>query len=145
MAEFKKHQYYYLYPYFWQVFIFLFGGFILEDKKKEEYQLLSEISGLPEMEIDNALSVFDILFPIEGGWMKKVNSTSIKLLKFMPSSFCGIGVYLRKDIYCKRKTLDELKEIFAEGYTFNDMIRYNNLAYEYLKSSKEVELVEKVH
>ena len=39
----------------------------------------------------------------------------------------------------------ELKEIFAEGYTFNDMIRYNNLAYEYLKSSKEVELVEKVH
>lgn len=145
MAEFKKHQYFYLYPYFWQVFIFLFGGFILEDKKKEEYQLLSEISGIPEKEIDNAFSVFDILFPIEGGWMKKVNLTSIKLLKFMPSPFCGIGVNLRKDIYCKRKTLDELKEIFAEGYTFNDMIRYNNLAYEYLKSSKEVEQVEKVH
>ena len=141
----KKRYRFYLYPYFWQVFIFLFGGFILEDKKKEEYQLLSEISGIPEKEIDNAFSVFDILFPIEGGWMKKVNLTSIKLLKFMPSPFCGIGVNLRKDIYCKRKTLDELKEIFAEGYTFNDMIRYNNLAYEYLKSSKEVEQVEKVH
>lgn len=143
MTEFKKHPYFYLYPYFWQVFIFLFGGFILEDKKKEEYQLLSEISSIPEIEIDNALSAFDILFPIEGGWMKGVNSTSIKLLKFMPSPFCGIGVNLRKEIYCKGKTLDELKAIFTKGYTYNDMIRYNNLAYEYLKGSNNIVLVEK--
>lgn len=34
MDEFKLHAYYYLYPYFWQIFVFLFGGFILEDKKK---------------------------------------------------------------------------------------------------------------
>lgn len=143
LAEFKRHTYFYLYPYFWQIFIFLFGGFILEDKKDDEYKLLSEITGVPETDIDNALSAFDILFPITDGWMKNVNNTSIRLLKFMPSPFCGIGVNLRKDVYCKNKTLDEMKEIFTQGYTYNDLIRYNNLAYEYLKKSNDVELVEK--
>lgn len=143
LTEFKKHTYFYLYPYFWQIFIFLFGGFILEDKKDDEYKLLSEITGVPETDIDNALSVFDILFPITGGWMQKVHKTSIRLLKFMPSPFCGIGVNLRKDVYSKNKTLDEMKEIFTQGYTYNDLIRYNNLAYEYLKKSNDVKLVEK--
>lgn len=134
----KSHNYYYLYPYFWQVFIFLFGGFILENKRQEEYNLLSEISEVPVEEIGNALSVFDLLFPIEGGWMQKVNKTSMKILKFMPSPFCGIGVNLRKDIYCKEKTLEGLKALFPPDYTYNDLIRYNNLAYEYLLKSDDV-------
>lgn len=134
----KGHNYYYLYPYFWQVFIFLFGGFILENKRQEEYNLLSEISEVPVEEIGNALSVFDLLFPIEGGWMQKVNKTSMKILKFMPSPFCGIGVNLRKDIYCKEKTLEGLKALFPPDYTYNDLIRYNNLAYEYLLKSDDV-------
>lgn len=58
-------------------------------------------------------------------------------------SFCGIGVNLRKEVYCKNKTLGELESIFTIGYTYNDMIRYNNLTYEYLKSSDGVILVEK--
>ena len=61
----------------------------------------------------------------------------------MPSPFCCIGVYLRQEVYCKNKTLGELKSIFTIGYTYNDMIRYNNLTYEYLKSSDGVILVEK--
>lgn len=143
MDVLKTHPYYHLYPYFWQIFIFLFGGFILEDKKAEEYKLLSEITGIPESEIDNALSAFDILYPVDEGWLKSVPKTSIKILKFMPSPFCGIGVNLRKDIYCEHKTLDELKDIFTTGYTYNDMIRYNNLAYAYLVKSKDVVLVKK--
>ena len=42
MDELKGHTYYYLYPYFWQVFIFLFGGFILNDKKEEDNKNKSE-------------------------------------------------------------------------------------------------------
>lgn len=61
----------------------------------------------------------------------------------MPSPFCGIGVNLRKDIYCKHKTLDEMKEMFTVGYTYNDMMRYNNLAYTYLVKSENVVLVGK--
>lgn len=144
MSEFQKHSFFYLYPYFWQIFIFLFGGFILDDKKDEEYRLLSEVTGIPVYEMDKALKAFDILFPIDGGWMKKVNSTSIILLKFMPSPFCGISVNLRKDIYCKEKTLEELKTLFTQGYTYNDMIRYNNLAYDYLMKSRDVVLMEKI-
>lgn len=28
----SNHKYYYLYPHFWQIFIYVFGGFILEVK-----------------------------------------------------------------------------------------------------------------
>ena len=143
MEELKRHAYFYLYPYFWQVFIFLFGGFIVEDKKDDEYMLLSEISGIPTKEIDNALSAFDLLFPIDDSWLKKVHNTSIRILRFMPSPFCGIGVNLRKDVYCKDKNLGGLKEMFSTGYTYNDLIRYNNLAYTYLKKSDNVLLREK--
>ena len=137
MKKLKRHAYFYLYPYFWQVFIFLFGGFIVGDKEKDEYKLLSEISGIPTDEIDNALSAFDLLFPLDDGWLKGVHNTSIKILRFMPSPFCGIGVNLRKDVYCKSRKLEGLKEIFPRGYTYSDLIRYNNLAYDYLKKSKK--------
>lgn len=143
MTKLKSHSYFYLYPYFWQIFIFLFGGFILEDKKENEYELLSEITGVPQNEIDNALSAFNLLFPLDGGWILSQKKNSIRILRFMPAPFCGIGVNLRKEIYCPNKKLDELKEIFTVGYTYSDMIRYNNLAYNYLLKSKDVVVREK--
>lgn len=138
----KTHRYFYLYPHFWQIFIFLFGGFILEDQKDKEYELLSEITGVQQDEIDNALSAFDLLFPLDGGWMLPPKNNSIRILRFIPAPFCGIGVNLRKEIYCTNKKLDELKGIFTVGYTYSDMIRYNNLAYSYLLKSKDVVVIE---
>lgn len=139
--ELKKQHYFYLYPYFWQIFIYLFGGFILLDKKDEEYNLLADITGVPIQEIDNALSAFDILFPIAGGkWMMDVPHTQIRILKFMPSPFCGIGVNFRKSIYCPNKKLEELQQVTKYSHTYDDLIRYNNLAYNYLKKSKDVVL-----
>lgn len=138
MELFKKHKFFYLYPHFWQIFIFLFGGFILVNKKKDEYGLLSEITGVPVDEINNALSAFNILFPIDGGWFQDVHKTSIRLLKFMPSPFCGIGVNLRKDIYCPNYKLEELMDLFDKDYTYNDLMRYNNLAFQYLSKSDDV-------
>lgn len=141
MQQLRTHAYFYYYPYFWQILIFLFGGFILKDKQEDEYKLLSEITGIPVTEIDNALSVFDLLFPIEKGWFANNFHSSIKILKLMPSPFCGIGVNLRKDVYCKNKQLEELKNIFSEGYTYKDLIKYNNLVCSYLEKSKDVVLV----
>ena len=136
----KEHPYFYLYPYFWQIFIYLFGGFIMLDKKDEEYHLMSNITGIPVTEIDNAFSAFDILFPISNGWMMNVPHTHIRVLKFISSPFCGIGVNFRKSIYCPNKKLEELQKVSNYLYTYNELIRYNNLAYNYLKKSKDVVL-----
>ncbi len=71
LQELQKEPYSYLYPYFWQVFIYLFGGFILNDKKSDEYQLLSSITKIPIENIPNAFNAFDKLFPLGEGksWM----------------------------------------------------------------------------
>lgn len=61
----SSHRYYYSYPHFWQIFIYVFGGFILDEKKNEEYKMLSELTNIPIEEIPNALTAFDILFPLE--------------------------------------------------------------------------------
>lgn len=47
LIDLKNEKYFYLYPYFWQVFIYLFGGFILKDKQDEEYKQLSSITKIP--------------------------------------------------------------------------------------------------
>jgi hypothetical protein len=41
------HEYFYLYPIFWQSFFWLFGGFILKDYEKEDYEALSRATGIP--------------------------------------------------------------------------------------------------
>jgi len=63
ISELSKHKYFYLYPIFWQWFLWGFGGFIMLDKKEEELKLLSNKTGIPVDEVENALKVYNILFP----------------------------------------------------------------------------------
>lgn len=131
----KGHTYFYLYPHFWQIFIFLFGGFILTDKKEDEYVLLSKFTGIPTNEIENALQAFDILFPLDRGrWLIQKPNTTIMILKFMPLPFCGIGANFRRMVYNKEGdlTYENLEKQLTERFTFMDLIKYNNLAIEYL-------------
>ena len=55
------------YAVFWQVFLCVWGGFILDDRRDEEYEALSKQTGVPLNEIDAALSLFGILFPLPNG------------------------------------------------------------------------------
>lgn len=131
----KGHTYFYLYPHFWQIFIFLFGGFILTDKKEDEYVLLSKFTGIPTNEIENALQAFDILFPLDRGrWLIQKPNTTIMILQFMPLPFCGIGANFRRMVYNKEGdlTYENLEKQLTERFTFMDLIKYNNLAIEYL-------------
>lgn len=135
ITAFKEHSHFHLYPHFWQIFIFLFGGFILTDKKEEEYKLLSKFTGIPIGEIENALQAFDILFPIERGkWLIQKPNTSISILQFMPLPFCGIGANFRRMVYGKdgNATYENLAKQLTGKFTFTDLIKYNNLAIQYL-------------
>jgi len=55
ITELSKHKYFYKYPVFWQWFMWLMGGFILLDYESQEYDILSDKSGIPVDEIPNAL------------------------------------------------------------------------------------------
>jgi hypothetical protein len=85
-----------LFPVFWQVFLWSWGGFLLKDRREEEYALLARETGVREDEIPIALSAFDKIFPIAGGWFKEVNRDSRHILMLMPPAMRGIGAYRRK-------------------------------------------------
>ena len=143
MLTLGKHQYFYLYPYFWQVFIFLFGGFILTCQRDREYEVLSTITGIPVDEIDNALSAFDILFSMPGGgsWFIDKPNTCIRILQFMPLPFSGLGANFRRFLYRaddEHATFENLEKCLSGTFTVNDLIKYNNLAVEYLYMDKNL-------
>lgn len=140
MDELKKHKYYYLYPYFWQLFVFLFGGFILKDKKDEEYTLLSELTDIPKDEIPNALTAFDILFPMESGksWIFEGEQSNIKVLHLFSTPLCGIGANFRRLIYTDNGKYPDLKEILSGAHTYDDLLKWNQLGFEILQKSSDV-------
>ncbi|MEZ5446490.1 MAG: hypothetical protein R3F45_12030 [Gammaproteobacteria bacterium] len=83
------------YPVLWQVFLWSWGGFLLEDRRDAEYAALSQESGVPFDEIETALRLFDELFPTAGGWFARRDGSSRRVLKLMPAALRGIGAYSR--------------------------------------------------
>jgi len=85
-----------LFPVFWQVFLWSWGGFLMKDRHEEEYADLEKESGVPVSEIPLALSAFDKIFPIPTGWFKDLANDSRKVLMLMPAPMRGIGAYRRR-------------------------------------------------
>lgn len=136
----KSKPTYYIYPYFWQVFLYVFGGFILNDRKEKEYELLSMITKLPKEEIDDALDIWDELFPLNNGWFQQpTNNSNIYALKMMPAPLYGIGANLRLHLYGNKEIeqegnlFDNLKSLLTGQHTFDDVNGWNNSAYYMLK------------
>lgn len=142
MEKLRGNAHFHLYPVLWQNFVFVMGGFILKDKLEEEYHVLSVLSGVPEDEVGIALSAFDCLFPLESGsWLMDRPNTTIKILKFMPLPFSGIGANFRRIYYRQdggSADFAHLKDVLSGRYTVGDLIKFNNLAVEYLSKSKEL-------
>lgn len=134
----KKRPFYYLYPYFFQIFFFVYGGFFMMSRKDEEYRVLSEITGVPVNEIDSALSFWDILFPVSSSWMKTMNHQGLYYMQFVPAPLRGLGVNYRRHLYAPDYTEDS-DELFnnlkslVSVHCYNDMIHWNNAAYIMLK------------
>lgn len=130
----KTHPHFYLYPFFFQVFFFVFGGFIMKAKEDEEYGLLSVMSGLPKEEIDLALGFWDELYPLSKSWMKTMNHGGLFYMQFVPVPLRGVGVNFRRFFHAPENVresevlFDNLRAI-AGIKCFNDMIHWNNAAW----------------
>ena len=140
--EMVKRPHYYLYPSLWQSFVFVMGGFLLKDMLDDEYHILSELSGVPKDEISEGLMAFDLLFPLNtGSWFIDKPKTSIRILQFMPLPFSGIGANFRRFYYRtddEHCTYNDLADKLSGKYTLNDLLKFNNLAIEYLYKATEL-------
>ena len=133
MKQLEKHEYFYKYPVFWQWFMWIFGGFILNDYIEQEYEILSQKSSIPAEEIPNALESYQILFPRDDGWFMDLSPNSnIKLMKMFPVPFMGIGANYRRLLYTDAKKFEDLK--LTGTHTLNDLIKWNNLTVTVLKN-----------
>src|SRR5258708_4961052 len=102
-----------LFPVFWQVILWSWGGFFLKDRLEEEYALLESETGVPMDEIPLALSAFDSVFPTEGGWFREPDGETRKVVILMPAAMRGIGAYRR----LVRSGAEHYKDMKCDGTT----------------------------
>lgn len=123
MERMQDHENFQRYALFWQVFLWLFGGFYLTDREEEEFEWLSEHTGVPVREIPTALGVFDALFPMTAGsWLTSPGKTRCQLVKLVPVPFRGLGAYLRK----RRYGVESYSDLGYSDFTGQDLARWHN-------------------
>ena len=123
LSAIEKEPNFCLYPLFWQVFLWGWGGFILKDQQEEEFQELSAQTGLPVDCIPAALQAFDKLFPISDGWLREISTASYRLVTMVPWPFCGIGAFQR----FLRKKVENYSDLKLSGqYTASDLVHWHN-------------------
>ena len=133
-----------IYPRLWQLFTYLMGGFLLTDYKDKEIELLGKLSGVPMDEVEKALKVFDILFPIGGNsWMRLINYSHIERLNMMPAPMMGIGANFRRDLYSDDDTeegssYNTLAKKLSKDYTITNLLKWNSAAFNLLKNSEDL-------
>jgi hypothetical protein len=128
MARVKEGPNYRRYPVLWQWYFFVFGGFILEDKKREEYQFLSQKSGIPEGEIELGLRCYEEIFPAT--WFRLNGYSNIRHLKMMPPVIMGLGSFNRLQLYTTTMKYEDIPGI--NQYAKNHMIDWHNATYYFL-------------
>ena len=132
LYEISQDEYFPKYPVFWQWFIYVFGGFILEDIEEKEYELLAEKTGIPVENIPRAFEIYEKLFPVPNGWFMRLPNTKIRGMNMFPLAFRGIGANFRRYYYSKDSEFDDLNKLVTGLHSFNDLIKWNNLTVEIL-------------
>jgi hypothetical protein len=133
LEKISTHKFFNRYPVFWQWFIWIFGGFILKDYEKKEYQLLSQKTGIPVEEIPNALDSYQLLFPVDDGWFMDLSHSNIRVMKMFPVPFMGVGANYRRFVYTLSRKFDDLQ--LTGMHTRGDLSKWNNLTIKVLEES----------
>jgi len=129
LRELKAHKYFKRYPVFWQVFLWGFGGFYLNDRKEQEFQWLAEQTGVPVEEIPNALKAFDLLFPMGKSWLFRLPQSECVIVKMVPTALQGLGAYHRE----LRYGVKSYAELGYTDTTTQDLSKRHNKGYDFLQ------------
>jgi hypothetical protein len=95
LDELSVVQSFRMFPVFWQVFLWSWGGFLRKDRQDEEFADLANETGVEIKDIPVALTAFDRLFPVTGGWFREPDNDSRRVLMLMPAAMRGIGGFRR--------------------------------------------------
>jgi hypothetical protein len=109
------------------------GGFILTDRQDKEYERLSQETGVPVDEVPLAISAFDKLLPVPGGWFKQPSGSQRRVLMMMPAAIRGIGAFRR----LLMNGVTEYKELGYKDNTTSHLTQDNNAGAKLLNESKE--------
>jgi hypothetical protein len=130
-SKLSDDPFFHRYALFWQVLLWGFGGFLLEDREETEFDFLSTQTGIPIEEIPNALRAFDLLFPSRGGsWIVNPGNSSCTIVKLVPVFFRGLGAFQRR----LRYNVDDYNKLGYTDFTANDLINWNNASVSFLTS-----------
>lgn len=122
--DLRQDPYAPLYPYFWQVFFWAWGAFIVLPKKDAEYAALSEQTGIPPEHIDDALAIYQKLFTTEGDWWQLRGGDELLTLKLVPPSVYGMGAIHR----LITNKIEYYKDLGIGGYAASLLGTWHNLA-----------------
>lgn len=128
----RKEPYFHRYAVFWQVFLWLFGGTILDDYRSADFKLLSMKTGIPLEHLPSALAAYDKLFPTPGGWFREGDARSrITYVKMVPPPMMGVGAHYRRLQYGCSQDLNDLSALTGT-YTRSDLAKRINCLVELL-------------
>jgi hypothetical protein len=123
LEQISQQPNYRLYPLFWQVFLWGWGGLIVTDRQQDDYAGLAAQTGLPVADIPTALQAFDHLFPTANGWVREVKTASFSVVTLVPTPFQGLGAWQR----LLRSGRQEYSQLELSGqYTTQDLVRRHN-------------------
>jgi hypothetical protein len=125
VARLRTHRSFKRYALFWQVFMWAFGGFLLDDRTSTEYPWLAEASGIPVEDVPPALTAFDALFP-GNDWLIASGPTHCKTVKMTPWPFLGLGAFQRGKRYGMVSTFSELGYGAFGDHTIDDLANFYN-------------------
>lgn len=133
LSELESLPEFWLYPVFWQVFLWGWGGLLVKDLGKADLGGLMNESGLSETSLRSAFRAFDLLFPLEHtSWIREMSSAAYKFVIMVPWGFQAMGA-LRRLTRSGKKSYSELG--LSGQYTTNDLVRRHNAGVALLKST----------
>ena len=110
---------------FWQVFMWGWGGFLLDDHRSAELEALASQTGLTVSEAEAALGFYDRLFPSGQNWLRRMRTASYEFVALVPWPIMGIGAFRRLS---ERQARDYSALGVTGQYTQHDLInRHNSL------------------
>ncbi len=136
LKRLSKSKSFRLFPVFWQVFLWGWGGFLIKDDLDEEYGRLAKETGVPVTDVPLALSAFDEIFPTPGGWFREPAGDARRVLILMPAAMRGIGAHRRR----VQNGVEHYKDL-KYGQTTTERMAGDNNAIVRLLDCAEVDLV----
>jgi hypothetical protein len=135
--EMQKHPDFTRLPYLFQVFLEVFGGFIVDGSG--DLDLLAEVTGIKDACISDTLGLINQFFPFKkrGSWfypIKNKKGGRIICMHMVPGMLKGVGCFFRS--YC-RGTTDPDYESFYPGWGFL-LNKWHNALYYAVESELKV-------